>query len=165
MIQVKFVKLHIDAVIPSYAKPGDNGLDLTAVSYKHIDKGKDRTYHIYEFGLSIEIPPGYVGLIFPRSSISDKNLMLTNSVGVIDSSYRGPLSIRFKQVTDPINTTYYAITQEQAEKRYKENLYKVGDRVAQLVIIPSPQVQIIETSLENLSQTERGSGGFGSSGK
>lgn len=147
MIQVKFAKLHPDAVIPSYAKPGDNGLDLTAISYSYVEK-EESSYHNYEFGLSVEIPPGYVGLIFPRSSISNKNLLLTNSVGVIDSSYRGPLSARFKRIRSTAGN----------------DIYTVGDRVAQLVILPAPQVQIIETSPENLSTTERGSGGFGSSG-
>lgn len=163
MPSVKFAKLHPDAVIPSYAKPGDNGLDLTAISYNHVSN-HELSYHNYEFGLSVEIPEGYVGLIFPRSSVSNKNLMLTNSVGVIDSSYRGPLSARFKCISDPMNPQYYAITHKECEERYKSNLYKVGDRVAQLVILPCPQISVVETTPEELSKTERGSGGFGSSG-
>lgn len=150
MIHVKFAKFHPDAVIPSYAKPGDNGLDLTAISYDYVEKG-DLSYHNYEFGLSVEIPQGYVGLIFPRSSVSHKNLMLTNSVGVIDSSYRGPLSARFKPVIPH-------------DYPYSKEIYKIGDRVAQLVILPCPQVEIIECSLSAMSSTERGAGGFGSSG-
>lgn len=143
-LTVKFAKLHPDAVIPSYSKPGDNGLDLTAISYSY--EGK---YHNYEFGLAVEIPVGYVGLIFPRSSISNTDLVLSNSVGVIDSSYRGPLSARFKGLRNsPVLDGY-----------------DVGDRVAQLVILPCPKITVFESTPEALSKTSRGSDAYGSSGR
>src|SRR5882724_8747160 len=86
-LNVKFAKLNPEAVIPSYAKPGDAGLDLTAISMK--EKTEDNvSYYEYEFGLSVEIPEGHVGFIFPRSSITKTDLTLSNAVGVIDSGYR-----------------------------------------------------------------------------
>ena len=81
-IELKIKKLHPDAVIPCYAKAGDAGMDLVAVSEKW---NEQNTMVTYDTGLSIEIPEGYVGLLFPRSSVSKTTLNLANSVGVIDS--------------------------------------------------------------------------------
>lgn len=137
---IKIKKLHPDAVIPSYSKPGDAGLDLTAVEILNISD-----YQItYNIGLAIEIPEGYVGLIFPRSSIRSKDLSLSNSVGVIDSGFRGTLQATF-------NRNYPG-----------DHNYNVGDRIVQLIIIPYPQIEFEE--VDELSNTERGIGGFGSSG-
>ena len=134
-MQVKIKKLSEKAVIPSYGKPGDAGMDLTATS-------KEKTLMYIEYGtsLSIEIPDGYVGLVFPRSSISKTSLSLANSVGVIDSGYRGEVKLRFKHMGD--------------------DQYEIGERVGQIMILPFPQIEFIE-SLE-LSESERGTGGFGS---
>ena len=81
-LKVHVKKLHPDAVIPQYAKDGDAGMDLVAVSSQYT-----QDYISYKTGLAFEIPQGYVGLLFPRSSNSKKNLLLTNSVGVIDSKH------------------------------------------------------------------------------
>lgn len=139
-MKVKIKKLHPDAVIPQYAKPGDAGLDLVAVVETW---NEDNSMVTYDTGLAIEIPDGYVGLVFPRSSISKTVLSLSNSVGVIDSGYRGPIMFKF---------------------RYPEEgpVYDTGDRVAQLIIMPYPQIEFEE--VEELSSTERGEGGFGSTG-
>ncbi len=142
-MKVKIKKLVPEAVIPMYAKPGDAGMDLTAISMKVVDEG-EYGYIEYGTGLSIEVPEGYVALMFPRSSCSDTGLILANSVGVIDSGYRGEIKARFKAIPD---TKYY----------------NVGDRVVQLVIIPYPQIEWEET--ETLSETERGEGGHGSTNK
>ena len=91
-MEVKIKKLHKDAVIPSYAKPGDAGMDLVAIS-KVYDKYGNVSYGT---GIAIEIPHGYMGLIFPRSSNSKYDLLLTNSVGIIDSGYRGEILLKFK---------------------------------------------------------------------
>ena len=137
-MKIKIKKLHENAVIPSYAKDGDAGMDLTAVSVELIG-----SYNCvkYNFGLSIEIPKGYVGLIFPRSSIYKKHQMLSNSVGVIDSGYRGELSAVMRGYGD----------------------YKPGDRIAQLIVLPYPEIEFEEVS--ELSETERGASGYGSTGK
>ena len=141
-MQVKIKKLNPNAIIPSYSKPGDAGMDLTAISKEIVDKG-EYGYISYDFGLSLEIPEGYVGLIFPRSSCSNTGAILSNSVGVIDSSYRGSISARFKQIP---NTKQY----------------EIGDRVAQLIIIPYPQIEFEEVN--ELSDTVRSTGGYGSTG-
>ena len=142
MLTVKIKKLHPNAVIPTYSKPGDAGLDLTAVSVNTVDEG-DYGYIEYETGLSIEVPEGHVALMFPRSSISNTGLILANAVGVIDSGYRGAIKARFKAVP-------------------RTKIYEVGDRVAQLIILPYPQVNFVES--DELSETERGEGGYGSTG-
>ena len=145
-MKVKIKKLHKDAIIPRYSKPGDAGMDLTAIGIKKsFDSLRDEyTKVIVDSGIAIEIPDGYVGLIFPRSSIQATGLRLTNSVGVIDSQYRGSIKAYF-DILDP--TLKY---------------YEVGERFAQLIIIPYPQIEFEE--VEELSETERNTGGFGSSG-
>lgn len=139
---LKIKKLHDTAVIPSYAKPGDAGLDLTATEI--IEQSMDKIK--YGTGLAVEIPEGYVGLLFPRSSISKTNLTLANSVGVIDSGYRGQIMCVFNKTNNPTLESY-----------------KVGERIAQLVLVAAPQF-IVKETLE-LSNTERGEGGFGSTNK
>ena len=140
-MKVKIKRLDKSAVIPKYAKDGDAGLDLTATAYKVNEKGQ----YIYTSDLALEIPDGYVGLLFPRSSICKKDLEMTNSVGVIDSNYRGPI----KSVFNP--------TCEDPE------IYELGERFAQLIIIPYPKIEF--EGVEELSETERGTGGYGSTGK
>ena len=139
-MKVKIKKLHPDAVIPKYAKLGDAGMDLVAVSETWNDTN---TMVTYDTGLSIEIPEGYVGLLFPRSSIVKTELELANSVGVIDSGYRGPIMFKFRYNAEGM-------------------VYDVGDRVGQIIIMPYPQVKFEE--VEELSTSERGEGGFGSTG-
>lgn len=140
-MRVRFKKLHENAVIPSYSKPGDAGLDLTATSQLHND-----TYQVsYGTGLAVEIPEGYVGLIYPRSSIRNKQITLSNSVGVIDSGYRGEIQFTFNKTNG-----FYSLK------------YEIGDRIGQLVIVPYPTILPVES--EELSDTERGEGGFGSTG-
>jgi deoxycytidine triphosphate deaminase len=97
-LDIKIKKLNPNAVIPSYSKSGDAGMDLTAVS---IDYDGD-TNVVYGTGLSMEIPNGYVGLVFPRSSNSKKDLYLTNHVGVIDSGYRGEIMLKFRKTKEVI---------------------------------------------------------------
>lgn len=154
-IQVKIKKLHPDAVIPRYAKPGDAGMDITAVDmnyngckYDDYDTQtsgpwKGYSYIEYKTGLAFEIPAGYVGLLFPRSSCSETDLTLANCVGVIDSGYRGEVSFRFKYGDIRVG-----------------KFYKVGDRIGQIIIMPYPEVEFIEAN--ELGTTERGAGGFGS---
>lgn len=149
-IPVRVKKLHPDAVIPEYAHSTDAGLDLTAVSVEY----KNGAY-IYGTGLAFEIPDGYVGLLFPRSSNCKKDLYLTNSVGVVDSGYRGEVKLIFK-IPDQrfLNTLDYPV---------ESNVYDVGDRVGQLIIMPYPKISLIES--DELSDSDRGVGGYGSTGK
>lgn len=141
-VRVKIKKLHHDAKIPKYAKEGDAALDITAVSI--IKDSIDKI--TYGTGLSLEIPEGYVGLIYPRSSIRNTELTLSNSVGVIDSGYRGELQATFNKLNG-VNSISYS----------------VGERIMQIIILPYPKVVFEET--DSLSNTERGEDGFGSTGK
>jgi dUTP pyrophosphatase len=141
-LDIKVKKLHPNAVIPSYSKVGDAGMDLTITS-----EIENTTYSVsYGFGIAVEIPKNYVGLIFPRSSVRNQDLILSNCVGVIDSGYRGELQATFKK-TNGLDSLKY----------------KVGERGAQIIILPYPQVKMVES--DELSNTERGDGGFGSTGK
>ena len=144
-MKVKIKKIHPNATIPSYAKSGDAGLDLVATSVI----GETLGSITYGLGIALEIPEGFVGLVFPRSSIRKTNLQLSNSVGVIDSGYRGELQATFNKIQGIDNVE-------------REN-YKVGDRVCQIMIIPHPTIEFNEVN--ELSNTERGEGGFGSTGK
>ena len=140
-MKINIKKLHHEAVIPKYAKPGDAGMDLTAVS---IDLS-DWEYLTYHTGLSIEIPKGYVGLLFPRSSVYKTGQQLSNSVGVIDSGYRGEIMLKYTRSVESQKT-----------------VYRVGDRVGQIIILPYPQIEFEEVN--KLNDSSRGSGGFGSTG-
>lgn len=142
-MKVKIKKLSPNAVIPSYAKPGDAGMDLTATSI-HYDEHRN---YVYGTGLAIEIPKGYVGLVFPRSSNRKTEAYLTNSVGVIDSGYRGEIMASFKN----------------RDNELQKAPYSLGDRIAQIIILPYPTIEFIEA--EELSETERGENGHGSTGK
>jgi dUTP diphosphatase len=151
-LKVKIKRLHPDSVLPTYAKEGDAGMDLTAVSYK-----TGLMYTEYGTGLSIEIPEGYVGLIFPRSSVSNKCQSLSNAVGVIDSGYRGEIKLRFD-----VNMSIYtgAVESGWNEDQLVTLFYTVGERIGQLIIVPFPKVKFED--VDELSETERGVNGFGS---
>ena len=88
-MKIRFKKLDPKAVTPSYAKPGDAGLDLTAITHEYRENAAGRKLQVYGTGLAFEIPEGHVGLVFPRSSIFKTELSLANCVGVLDSGYRG----------------------------------------------------------------------------
>ena len=174
-MKVKIKKLHPDAVIPAYAKTGDAGMDLTAVSMSIDDYGCIS----YGTGLAFEIPEGYVGLVFPRSSNCKKGVILTNCVGVIDSGYRGEVSFKFRPLYEKAHSIaskeYKAClkeshpnfdeTQEFVLLEYPGNniTFKVGDRIGQIIIMPYPQIEFEE--VEKLSETERGTGGYGHTGE
>lgn len=173
-LKVKIKKLHADAVVPNYAHSTDCGMDLTAIS-KTFDKHGNV---VYGFGLAFEIPKGYAGFIFPRSSNHKSGLLLTNSVGILDSCYRGEVTAKFASRTKLSRPAKFweklkllfgsnpegrnmAVTINEV---WDEDInYNIGDRVAQMVILPYPKVTFEEVS--ELSETERGDGGYGSTGK
>jgi dUTP pyrophosphatase len=138
-MKVHFKKLVQEAQTPKFGKPGDAGADLVATTMSNHDD-----HLVYGVGLAVEIPEGMVGLVFPRSSIRQTDLFMANSVGVIDSGYRGEIFITFNV------------------KKGATRWYQVGDRVAQLVIMPVPLVKYVE--VDELSETERGIAGHGSTG-
>ena len=137
-MKVNIKRLHENATIPFYAKESDAGMDLVITDIK----GETEWDISYGFGISMEIPDGFVGLVFPRSSIRKTDLILSNSVGVIDAGYRGEIQATFKKTGGAV--------------------YKIGERGAQLIIIPHPIIEWNEVN--ELNNTERGEGGFGSTG-
>lgn len=137
MIKVKVKKIYEDAIIPKYAHDGDAGMDVFAENVNATEK-----YIEYGTGLSFEVPEGYVMLIFPRSSISNQDLMLKNSVGVLDSGYRGELKLRFQ--------------------KKGEDVYKIGEKIGQVIVLPFPKIEMEEVN--GLNDSSRGNGGFGSTG-
>lgn len=142
-MQLKFKKLSENAVLPVKAHATDAGLDLTATSITTQINESGQVMLVYHTGLAVEIPEGYVGLLFPRSSIYKKSLAQTNSVGVIDAGYRGEIMAVFKSTTDVVPA-----------------VYKVGERFAQLVIVPIPELEVVEA--DELSDSDRGENGHGS---
>lgn len=139
-MRVRYKKCAENAKTPKYASEGDACLDLFASSLSIDDFGNVS----YDTGISLEIPENHVGLVFPRSSVFKKTLILKNSVGVIDSGYRGTIQVKF------------------SKQRDSNIVYDVGDRVAQIMIIPRPVIELEE--VDELSDSARGSGGFGSTG-
>lgn len=142
-VTVKFKRLHKDAVIPQYAREGDFCKDITAVD---VEYNADMDCFIYKTGFAVEIPQGYGILILPRSSNRKTDFIFPNSVGVIDSGYRGELNVTFKG----------------RDKGNTNQPYQVGDRIAQMVLVPYPKFTFVE--VDELSDSERGDQGHGSTG-
>ena len=186
-MKVRVKKLREDAVLPSKAHPTDAGFDLTAISRVFDAEGNVT----YGFGLAFEIPEGYVGLIFPRSSICRKDLALSNAVAVIDAHYRGEVTAKFKPTLTVATgrgvgndeTDWYGIDQTEWDDSFvtfygrkncypdvpqgctpfSPRLYEVGERIAQMIIMPIPQIEFEEA--DDLSETDRGANGYGSTGR
>lgn len=143
-ITLKLKKLDDSVPTPAYAKPGDAGLDLYAAQDASIDPG---CREIISTGIAIAIPEGYAGFVQPRSGLAAREgLTIVNTPGLIDSGYRGEIKV-IALNTDLKNTI-------QIER---------GERIAQLVIQEVPVVTI--DVVDELDATERGEGGFGSTGK
>lgn len=141
MLDVKIKLLYEDSLLPIYATDGSAGLDCFVHDWTHDELNNAEKCKL---GFAIEIPKGYVGLLFPRSSVYDRHLTMANCVGVIDSDYRGEVQARF-----------YLGPNEN-------NFYTVGERCAQLIIVPYPKINFIIS--DYLTNTERGEGGHGSTG-
>lgn len=137
MLKIKVKKLAAEAILPTYARPGDAALDVFAIT-----KTKTEKFVEYGTGLAFEVPPGHMMLVFPRGSISNKDLILANSVGVLDSGYRGELKLRFRQTG--------------------QDDYQIGERVGQILVLPLPEVEWEEVA--ELNNSQRGEGRFGSTG-
>ena len=151
-MEVKIKKLYEDSILPTKAHTTDAGYDLYAHSKSYDDDGNV----VYGSGVAMEIPQGYVGLVFPRSSNAKKDLILSNSVGVIDSGYRGEISFKFKP-SNVIEKPDLAYMPESISK------YEIGERIGQIIIMPYPEIEFVE--VDELSDSDRGDGSYGSSGK
>lgn len=142
MRSIRVKKLVPEAVLPKKAHASDAGFDLVAVSVEEDRKREIVTYHT---GIAMEIPEGYVGLVFPRSSVYRHQLVLSNCVGVIDSGYRGEILLKYRVMQPHISR------------------YCSGDRVGQIVIVALPEFEMVES--DELSDSDRGEGGYGSTGR
>ncbi len=203
-MKIKFVKLTENAVTPTKAHATDAGFDLTATSRTFDEHGAV----VYGTGIAMEIPTGYVGLVFPRSSVSRFDLSMANAVGVIDAGYRGEITAKFKpamlyvdnittgrapgaHADDHAGTVQTDIRTQSVSANGLDSLffgdnpcakdgraeitdfhmkrktlnprtYNIGERCAQIIIIPIPEIEFEET--DKLNDGERGTNGYGSSG-
>lgn len=182
---VLFKKLNEVAVIPTFAHEGDAAMDLTAISWEY---DEENGAYIYHTGLACETDKNICALILPRSSNKKTDVYLPNSAGLIDTyTYRGELLVVYKSRDDIYNDIYadamhYYLSMpwykrifvsyddvlsecfEDLEAYVKAGCpYEVGDRIAQIKFILNPELNIKE--VDELSETERGEGGFGSTGK
>ena len=144
-MELKFKRLKDRAVLPIRGTKGAAGIDLTCTDITTALNEANQLMLVYHTDLAVEIPEGYCGLLVPRSSIWKKSLWLTDNIGILDSDFRGEIQAYMKATTDVVPA-----------------IYKPGERFCQLVIVPVPDYTITEA--ENLTETERGDGGFGSTG-
>lgn len=144
-MELKFKKLNENAITPTRSHNTDAGLDFYTIGFDTVVNEAREMLLVYHTGIAVEIPEGYVGLLFSRSSVFKKSLIQSNCVGVIDAGYRGELMVTFRTTTTSV-----------------PEIYKQGDKCFQLVIVPIPTIELIEA--EELNDSERGVGGFGSTG-
>ena len=144
-LKLRFKKFLPNAQMPLRATDGAAGYDLFAAT-EEVKSEITGPMVEYNTGVGVKIPEGYVGIIAPRSSVATKTtLMLANSVGIIDSDYTGEISFKFRQVNPAF-----------AKK------YKVGERIGQLLVVPVMELELEE--VDELPETKRGSGSYGSTG-
>jgi dUTP pyrophosphatase len=142
-MELEVTRLSEGATLPTRAHPGDAGLDLCAAENLHLGPGERGAVGT---GIAVAIPEGHAGLVLPRSGLAARHgIALVNAPGLIDSGYRGELRILL------LNTD-----------RAESFDVSPGDRIAQLVIAPVAEAEVVEVA--ELGETARGAGGFGSSG-
>lgn len=142
-MQIEFTKFDENAIVPAYSRDGDAALDIYALGNHILEAGKRK---IVPTGIAMAIPKGFCALVLPRSGIASKHgITLPNSPGLIDSNYRGELMVSLVNID-----------------RNKDYEIKSGDRIAQLLIQRTENVEFVQ--VEKLDDTNRGISGFGSSG-
>ena len=160
------VKLEDGAPLPRHAKPGDAGMDLTSRETITLKPGETK---MVGTGVAVEIPDGYFGMVVPRSGLGSKGVNISNCCGIIDSGYRG-------EIKAPLHNNHPPVLFSDAEWKRGYQYYddgctvnnnavmtvERGERICQLIILPYEHCSCIE--VDELSNTERGDGGFGSSG-
>lgn len=166
MIKVGFKRLSDDAILPTKAHPTDSGFDLVASEDVIIEPGETT---IVPTGIAIELPAGYEAQVRPRSGVTAKT-KLRVQLGTIDNGYTGDIGVIVDNIakeTEYERPGYFHLDSSlylNHRVMYEEGTYKIrkGDRIAQLVIQPLPAVEAYE--IDDLEATERGAGGFGSTG-
>ena len=142
-MDLPFRRLDPSAPLPAYGKPGDAGLDLTSAVDVEVGPGERA---LVPTGVAVAIPEGHAGLVLPRSGLASRHgLTLANAPGLIDSGYRGEVTCAVVNLD-----------------RRRAVSIKKGDRIAQLVVVPVPSLE--PAWVDELSGSERGEGGFGSTG-
>ena len=169
-MDIKFKKLHVDAKVPSYATEGSAGFDISSIEDVVIRPQETKVIHT---GLVLEIPQDTALMLYPRSGVSAKTtLRMANSVGVIDSDYRGEILIILYNMAAPIKhmVPQYILTNGEKVDGYEFGylpegtiLVKKGDRIAQGIVHDVSMAKFIPE--EDITKTTRGKGGLGSSGK
>ncbi len=144
-LNVEFAKISPEAKLPTKGSAQAAGWDLYALEDTTVVKEKSS---MIKTGLAVAIPDGWEGQIRCRSSLGKKGMIMPNGIGTIDSDYRGELMVLATWIGEGDSFSI-----------------KSGERVAQMLFAPVPKVNIVETEYEELGKTERGSGGFGSSGQ
>ena len=139
---LSFKRINPDAVLPSYAHPGDAGMDLRSVDDAVIPPGGRALVHT---GLVVNLPPAYEAQVRPRSGLALKSgVTVLNTPGTIDAGYRGEIGV----ILANFGAEPFAV--------------RKGDRIAQMVVAPVTFAEIVET--DSIDETDRGGGGFGSTG-
>ncbi len=160
-MKISVKRMHPDAIIPQFATAGAACFDL------HVIKTHRALTHAlhpgdaitFRTGLAFEVPPGHVMMIFSRSGHGFKNdVRLSNCVGIIDADYRGEVMVKLR------NDKHIGFGSIAGDKLCELTAMEVrpGDRIAQAMILPLPMVELVE--VDDLSKTDRGTGGFGSTG-
>lgn len=186
LLEDMYMSEEVKPTLPQYAHIGDIGMDViaTAVEYDH-----EYDYFIYHTGISAETIEGVACFLMPRSSVSDTSGYLCNGVGLVDPfTYRGEICFRFKNRTalstmmmleslwvwhnklnwwerlwTKFEDVFDQVSDEFCENIYSIAPYQVGDKIGQLVFVKVPEVNVVQ--VDELTETERGEGGFGSTGK
>ena len=153
-MKIKFKRIHSDAVVPKFMTNGAACVDLVATQVQEVGPNKV----LVKFGFSTEIPEGWKICIAPRSSFTHTSWILANSPGQVDSDYRGEWMVKFEGL--PLMKRH---TTGVVGIGYGDFPYKKGDRVAQAWIEPVHHMEFEE--VDQLSETQRGAGGFGHTGK
>ena len=140
------IEVKSEGKLPTRATPGDAGLDLYSTRITQERDNSNKPVFVYHTDIAVEIPEGYVGLLFHKSSVAKRSIMLCNCTGVLDSGYKGEIMAKMKVTTDAVPT-----------------IYAIGEPFAQLVIVPYLVAEPI--LVDELSETERGTKGFGEADK
>lgn len=140
------IEVKSEGILPTRATPGDAGLDLYSTRITQERDNSNKPVFVYHTDIAVEIPEGYVGLLFHKSSVAKRSIMLCNCTGVLDSGYKGEIMAKMKVTTDAVPT-----------------IYAIGEPFAQLVIVPYLVAEPI--LVDELSETERGTKGFGEADK
>lgn len=168
-MEVRFRKLAESAKMPTKAHPTDAGFDLYVSS---VEMDNEYGVKVCHSNIAMEIPAGYVGLVFPRSSVYKSRLELTNCVGVIDRGYRGEVSAKFRPADRKVRKPWFGwlvrllkgYTPIKSDNYWDADAnYKVGERFAQIIIMPYPEIEWRE--VEQLNSSDRGTSGYGGSGR